>query len=264
MTPTTSSLGLVPNPIPQPPYVPPKKNDWDILFQPMFDEFFNPPSVCLPIPEVAVAPRPVPQTGSSSSNTIDQDPPPASNSSSQVQDQSPTISQGVAEQLQNTHLDHPVPEQVHNIRVILKVFTVKMEILLEPTSNKLMVVTYQFTLTVLSALRRSGNENELSTMTLTFTCWKIHYFKLEIPVKENYLSREVYLITCIHKDGDGGTCKRMSMLVQSSQCHKKAKQSQDDDLRFDLADDLKEAQDRKFIMQERASSRSCSLQFITR
>ncbi|GJT17581.1 hypothetical protein Tco_0876287 [Tanacetum coccineum] len=81
--------------------------------------------------------------------------------------------------------------------------SLKMEILLEPTSNKLMVETYQFTLTVLSALRRFGNENELSTMTLTFTCWKIQYYKLEIPVKENYLSREVYLIIGIHKDGDG-------------------------------------------------------------
>ncbi|GJT59333.1 retrovirus-related pol polyprotein from transposon TNT 1-94 [Tanacetum coccineum] len=108
-----ADIGLVLNPIPQPSYVPPKKNDCDILFQPMFDEFFNPPSVCLPIPEVAVAPRPVPQTGSSSSNTIDQDPPPASNSSSQVQDKSPTISQGVAKQLQNTHLDHLFNEQVH-------------------------------------------------------------------------------------------------------------------------------------------------------
>ncbi|GKA27061.1 retrovirus-related pol polyprotein from transposon TNT 1-94 [Tanacetum coccineum] len=83
MTPTTYSLGLVPNHILQPPYVPPKKNDWDILFQPMFDEFFNPPSVCLPVPKVDAALRPVPQTGSSSSNTIDQDPPPTSNSSSQ-------------------------------------------------------------------------------------------------------------------------------------------------------------------------------------
>ncbi|GJW68441.1 hypothetical protein Tco_0122865 [Tanacetum coccineum] len=25
------------------PYVPPTKNDWDILFQPMIDEYFNPP-----------------------------------------------------------------------------------------------------------------------------------------------------------------------------------------------------------------------------
>ncbi|GJR11258.1 hypothetical protein Tco_0793910 [Tanacetum coccineum] len=34
-----------------------------------------------------------------------------------------------------------------------------MKILLEPTSNKLMVVTNWFTLIVLSALRRSDNEN---------------------------------------------------------------------------------------------------------
>nr|GEZ89007.1 retrovirus-related Pol polyprotein from transposon TNT 1-94 [Tanacetum cinerariifolium] len=45
MTPRTLSLGLVPNPIPQLPYVPQTKNDWDLLFQPMFDEIFNPPRV---------------------------------------------------------------------------------------------------------------------------------------------------------------------------------------------------------------------------
>ncbi|GJS84680.1 hypothetical protein Tco_0751221 [Tanacetum coccineum] len=38
----------------------------------------------------------------------------------------------------------------------------KMEILHEPTSNKLMVVTHWFTHIVLSALRRSDNENMLS------------------------------------------------------------------------------------------------------
>ncbi|GJU20761.1 hypothetical protein Tco_1154103 [Tanacetum coccineum] len=43
----------------------------------------------------------------------------------------------------------------------------KMEILLEPTSNKLMVVTHWFTLIVLSALRRSDNENMLSTLNTT-------------------------------------------------------------------------------------------------
>ncbi|GJR07713.1 putative ribonuclease H-like domain-containing protein [Tanacetum coccineum] len=75
--------------------------------------FFNPPSVCLPVPEVAAAPRPVPQTGLPSSTTINQDAPPISISSSQVQDQSPTISQGVAEQLQSTHPDYPSHEQVH-------------------------------------------------------------------------------------------------------------------------------------------------------
>ncbi|GKA19546.1 retrovirus-related pol polyprotein from transposon TNT 1-94 [Tanacetum coccineum] len=59
MTPGTLSSGLVPNLIPQPPYVPPTKNDWDILFQPMFDEFFNPPSSVVSPVLVVAAPRPV-------------------------------------------------------------------------------------------------------------------------------------------------------------------------------------------------------------
>ncbi|GKE14196.1 integrase, catalytic region, zinc finger, CCHC-type containing protein [Tanacetum coccineum] len=33
---------LVPNPIPQQPCIPPTRNDYDRLFQPMFDEYFNP------------------------------------------------------------------------------------------------------------------------------------------------------------------------------------------------------------------------------
>ncbi|GJT96455.1 hypothetical protein Tco_1091973 [Tanacetum coccineum] len=42
ITPRTISLGLVQNPSPSTPYVPPTKKDWDILFQPMFDEYFQP------------------------------------------------------------------------------------------------------------------------------------------------------------------------------------------------------------------------------
>nr|GEX12375.1 hypothetical protein [Tanacetum cinerariifolium] len=55
MTLETLSSGLVPNPIPQPPYVPPTKNDWDILFQPMFDEFFNPPPSVVSLVSIAAA-----------------------------------------------------------------------------------------------------------------------------------------------------------------------------------------------------------------
>ncbi|GJU12230.1 retrovirus-related pol polyprotein from transposon TNT 1-94 [Tanacetum coccineum] len=40
MTPETISLGLAQNPSPSAPYVPPKKKYWDILFQPMFHEYF--------------------------------------------------------------------------------------------------------------------------------------------------------------------------------------------------------------------------------
>ncbi|GJX68795.1 hypothetical protein Tco_0304522 [Tanacetum coccineum] len=82
MTPGTLSSELAPNPIPQPPYVPPTKNDWDILFQPMFDEFFNRPlSVVSPVP-IAAASRPVDLTVSPVSTLIDQDAP-STNSTSQ-------------------------------------------------------------------------------------------------------------------------------------------------------------------------------------
>ncbi|GKB80178.1 hypothetical protein Tco_0947073, partial [Tanacetum coccineum] len=56
MTPATISSGLVPNPHPSTPFVPPSRTDWDMLFQPLFDEFLNPsPSVDHPASEV-VAP----------------------------------------------------------------------------------------------------------------------------------------------------------------------------------------------------------------
>ncbi|GKB88537.1 hypothetical protein Tco_0960809, partial [Tanacetum coccineum] len=43
LTPGTLSSGLVPNLPPPTPYVPPNKKDYDTLFQPMFDEYFNTP-----------------------------------------------------------------------------------------------------------------------------------------------------------------------------------------------------------------------------
>ncbi|GKD64503.1 retrovirus-related pol polyprotein from transposon TNT 1-94 [Tanacetum coccineum] len=53
MTPATISSGLVPNPPPSTPFVPPSRTDWDILFQPMFDELLTPPpSVDFSAPEV--------------------------------------------------------------------------------------------------------------------------------------------------------------------------------------------------------------------
>nr|GFA20717.1 hypothetical protein [Tanacetum cinerariifolium] len=52
----TISSGLVPTSSPSTSYVPPSRSDWDLLFQPMFDEFLNPlPSVVNQTPE-AIAP----------------------------------------------------------------------------------------------------------------------------------------------------------------------------------------------------------------
>ncbi|GKE77198.1 hypothetical protein Tco_1543318 [Tanacetum coccineum] len=42
LTPGTISSGLMPNIPSSTLYVPPTKNDWEILFQPMFDEYLNP------------------------------------------------------------------------------------------------------------------------------------------------------------------------------------------------------------------------------
>nr|GFB29189.1 hypothetical protein [Tanacetum cinerariifolium] len=45
MTPGTISLGLVRTSSSLTSYVPPSRNDWDLLFQPLFDELLNPPSI---------------------------------------------------------------------------------------------------------------------------------------------------------------------------------------------------------------------------
>ncbi|GKA95566.1 integrase, catalytic region, zinc finger, CCHC-type containing protein [Tanacetum coccineum] len=87
MTPATISSGLVPNPHPSTPFVPPSQTDWDILFQPLFDELFTPPpsvdflahEVIALIDEV-VAPEPAVSTSTPSSTTVDQDVPSPSNS----------------------------------------------------------------------------------------------------------------------------------------------------------------------------------------
>ncbi|GJS77330.1 putative ribonuclease H-like domain-containing protein [Tanacetum coccineum] len=114
MTPATSSSGLVPNPIPQQPCIPPPRDDWDRLFQPMFDEYFNPPTIVVsPVP-VAAAPRAVDLADSPVSTSIDQDAPSTSIPSTQDQEHSPIISQGFEESPKTPHFhDDPLHESLH-------------------------------------------------------------------------------------------------------------------------------------------------------
>ncbi|GKC31720.1 putative ribonuclease H-like domain-containing protein [Tanacetum coccineum] len=75
MTPATSSTRLGSNPVSQQPCLPPIRDDWDRLFQPMFDEYFNPPTIVVsPVPEAA-APRAEVLADSPVSTSIDQDAP---------------------------------------------------------------------------------------------------------------------------------------------------------------------------------------------
>nr|GEV12983.1 hypothetical protein [Tanacetum cinerariifolium] len=59
LTPITSSSGLVTHPIPQKPCNLPPRDDWDRLFQHMFDEYFNPSTMAVSLVPVAAAPRAV-------------------------------------------------------------------------------------------------------------------------------------------------------------------------------------------------------------
>nr|GFC87466.1 retrovirus-related Pol polyprotein from transposon TNT 1-94 [Tanacetum cinerariifolium] len=102
MTPGTISSGLVPITSPSTSYVPPSRNDWDLLFQPMFDELLNPPpSVVNQVPEAiapiaeVIPPVNADSIGSPSSTTVEQDAPSTSNSPTPTETQSSVIPQDV-------------------------------------------------------------------------------------------------------------------------------------------------------------------------
>ncbi|GJU88792.1 retrovirus-related pol polyprotein from transposon TNT 1-94 [Tanacetum coccineum] len=114
MTPTTFSLGLVTNPIPQQPCIPPPRDDWDRLFQPMFNEYFNPPTIVVSPVLVVVAPRAVDLADSLMSTSIDQDDPSTSIPSTQEQEHYLIISQGFEESPKTPHFhDDPLHESLH-------------------------------------------------------------------------------------------------------------------------------------------------------
>nr|GFA42762.1 integrase, catalytic region, zinc finger, CCHC-type, peptidase aspartic, catalytic [Tanacetum cinerariifolium] len=90
------SLGLVPNSVLATPYAPPTNKELEILFQPMFDEYFEPPSVERPVLPAQAVQAPVNSAGTPSSTTIDQGAPSLSISPSSLALQSYSLHQGVA------------------------------------------------------------------------------------------------------------------------------------------------------------------------
>nr|GEU33737.1 retrovirus-related Pol polyprotein from transposon TNT 1-94 [Tanacetum cinerariifolium] len=113
MTPATSSSGLVPKPTSSTPFVPPLKNDWDLLFQPLFDELLtHPPSVDPSAPKVIalidelVALKLAESTSSPSSTIVDQDAPSSSKSQTTLETQPPVIPQDVKEDNHDIEVAH--------------------------------------------------------------------------------------------------------------------------------------------------------------
>nr|GEZ78955.1 hypothetical protein [Tanacetum cinerariifolium] len=104
MTPAIISLGLVPKPTYSTPFVPPSRKDWELLFQPLFDELLTPPpSVDPPAPEVispideVIPPEHAESTGSHSSTKVDQDAPSPSKSQTTPETQPHVIPNDVEE-----------------------------------------------------------------------------------------------------------------------------------------------------------------------
>ncbi|GKA89175.1 retrovirus-related pol polyprotein from transposon TNT 1-94 [Tanacetum coccineum] len=96
LTPGQISSGLVPNHVPATPYVPPTNKELEILFQPMFDEYLEPPRVKRPVSPAPAVPDTVHSAGTPSSTTIDQDAPTPSHSSPSSALQSPSLHPSVA------------------------------------------------------------------------------------------------------------------------------------------------------------------------
>ncbi|GKG32500.1 hypothetical protein Tco_0430010, partial [Tanacetum coccineum] len=84
LTPGPISSGLVPNPAPAIPIAPPMNKELEMLFQPMFDEYFNPPGI-------RQNPIPVIPTGTSVSIAIDLDAPSGSHTSSPLDHHSSSV-----------------------------------------------------------------------------------------------------------------------------------------------------------------------------
>nr|GFC21757.1 Gag-Pol polyprotein [Tanacetum cinerariifolium] len=125
-TPGTISSGLVRTSSSSTSYVPPSRNDWDLLFQLMFDELLNPPSsVVNQAPEV-IAPiaEVIPQVDADSTSLpsltiVDQDAPSSSKSLTTTEIQSSVILQDVRDDNLDMEVAHmgndplpgvPIPE----------------------------------------------------------------------------------------------------------------------------------------------------------
>ncbi|GJV60408.1 putative ribonuclease H-like domain-containing protein [Tanacetum coccineum] len=127
LTPVQISSGLVPNPVPTTPYVPPTNKELEMLFQPMFDEYLEPTRIGRPVSPAPAILVSVNSASTPSSTTIDQDAPSPSHSPSSLALQSPTSSSGdlssdespyvtqTLHHLRKWSKDHPLDKIIGNL-----------------------------------------------------------------------------------------------------------------------------------------------------
>nr|GEY45392.1 hypothetical protein [Tanacetum cinerariifolium] len=159
MTPTKISLGLVHKPSSSTPYVPPSRNDWDLLFQLLFDTLLTHlPSVDPQAPEVialitdVIPPVQAESTSLPSSTIVDQDAPSPSKSQTTPETQSSIIPQDVEEYIHDIKLAHmgndplfgvPIPEvSSAQSSSTVSPHTIVWELV--PRPDKVMVITLKW------------------------------------------------------------------------------------------------------------------------
>nr|GEW11358.1 putative ribonuclease H-like domain-containing protein [Tanacetum cinerariifolium] len=125
MTPRTISSGLMPTSSPSTSYVPPSRNDWDLLFQPIFDELLNPPpsgvnqapEAISPIVEV-IPPVNADLTSLPCSTMVEQDAPSTSNSTTPIETQSLIIPQDVGDDNLDMEVAHMGSDPLFGIPIL--------------------------------------------------------------------------------------------------------------------------------------------------
>ncbi|GJV48692.1 retrovirus-related pol polyprotein from transposon TNT 1-94 [Tanacetum coccineum] len=95
LTPRHMSSGLIPTSAPAIPYVPPTNKELELLFQPMFDEYFETTTGDHQMPPVPIAPTPTIPTGPSVSISFDHDAPSGSHSPKSSAHHSSSVHHGV-------------------------------------------------------------------------------------------------------------------------------------------------------------------------
>ncbi|GJT20155.1 retrovirus-related pol polyprotein from transposon TNT 1-94 [Tanacetum coccineum] len=134
LTPGTINSGLVPQPPSLTSNVPPTKDDWDVLFQLMFDEFFKPPpSVDHPVPPVAIK-EPDVSTGTPSSTTIAQDAPFTSTLQTTQESQSQVIPPSVEEEYHDIEVAHMDNDPYFGLSIPKPSFEESSSLIVVPTN----------------------------------------------------------------------------------------------------------------------------------
>ncbi|GJX00996.1 retrovirus-related pol polyprotein from transposon TNT 1-94 [Tanacetum coccineum] len=196
MTHATPNLGLIPNPPPSAPFVPPSRHEWDLVFQQMFDEFFPPPAIVASPVLVEEAPAPVESTGSPSSTIVDQGAPSPSTSQTTPQSQSQTIPLSAKEESHDLEVAHMSNDPYFGVLILETIYE-------ESSSSDVISTTVHLDASILEHLTMQEELHE-------FECLKVWEL---VPRLDKVMVVTLKWIYKVKLDELGGILKNKARLV---------------------------------------------------